>query len=89
MLNLVLKIICCWNSQRVLIACAFGPGRVLFVRNSSSVFELQVNSYISTSSTTSTLRLPLYILSVVDAYQKAYGTGKRVMVMMVIMYCEK
>jgi len=26
--------------------------------------------------TASTLRLPLYILSAVDAYQKAYGTGK-------------
>ena len=34
-------------------------------------------SYISTSSTTSTLRLPLYILSAVSAYQKAYGTGKK------------
>ena len=42
-------------------------------------------SYISTSSTTSTLRLPLYILSVVSAYQKAYGTGKRVMMVMVVM----
>jgi hypothetical protein len=31
-----------------------------------------------------TLRLPLYILSAVDAYQKAYGTGKRVMMMMVV-----
>ena len=41
-------------------------------------------SYISTSSTTSTLRLPLYIFSVVDAYQKAYGTGKRVMVMVMM-----
>ena len=41
--------------------------------------------YISTSSTTSTLRLPLYILSAVDAYQKACGTGKNVMVMMVMM----
>ena len=41
--------------------------------------------YISTSSTTSTLRLPLYILSAVSAYQKAYGTGKNVMVMMVMM----
>ena len=36
-------------------------------------------SYISTFSTTSTLRLPVYIMSVVDAYQKAYGTVKRVM----------
>ena len=36
-------------------------------------------SYISTFSTTSTLRLPVYILSAVDAYQKAYGTGKNVM----------
>jgi hypothetical protein len=35
--------------------------------------------YISTFSTTSTLRLPVYILSAVDAYQKAYGTAKRVM----------
>jgi hypothetical protein len=32
-------------------------------------------SYISSSSTASTLHLPLYILSAVSAYQKAYGTG--------------
>ena len=44
-----------------------------------------VNSYISTSSTTSTLRLPLYILSAVDAYQKAYGTGKNVMMMVMVL----
>jgi hypothetical protein len=31
------------------------------------------------------LRLPLYILSAVDAYQKAYGTGKRVMMMVMVM----
>ena len=42
-------------------------------------------------TTTSTLRLPLYILSAVDAYQKAYGTGKNVMLMLqsVLMYCVK
>ena len=48
--------------------------------------------YISTFSTTSTLRLPVYILSVVDAYQKAYGTEKNVMLMLiqsVLMYCRK
>ena len=48
------------------------------------LYTVQYSSYISTSSTTSTLRLPLYILSVVDAYQKAYGTGKRVMVMVMM-----
>jgi hypothetical protein len=31
------------------------------------------------------LRLPLYILSEVDAYQKAYGTGKNVMVVVMVM----
>jgi hypothetical protein len=31
------------------------------------------------------LRLPLYILSAVDAYQKGTNTGKNVMVMMVVM----
>ena len=47
-----------------------------------------IYSYISTFSTTSTLRLPVYILSAVDAYQKAYGTAKRVMLMLqsVLMY---
>ena len=52
-----------------------------------TVHEGETVLYISTSSTTSTLRLPLYILSVVSAYQKAHGTGKRVR--MVLMYCEK
>jgi hypothetical protein len=30
------------------------------------------------------LRLPLYILSAIDAYQKAYGTGKNVMMVVVV-----
>jgi hypothetical protein len=30
------------------------------------------------------LRLPLYILSAVNAYQKAYETGKRVMMMVMM-----
>jgi hypothetical protein len=51
------------------------------------LFALDVVKFskISSSSTTSTLRLPLYILSEVDAYQKAYGTGKRVIVVMVVL----
>jgi hypothetical protein len=43
--------------------------------------EEAMDGTISTFSTTSTLRLPVYILSAVDAYQKAYGTAKRVMLM--------
>ena len=34
-------------------------------------------SDVSTSSTTSTLRLPLYILSAVDAYKKSVRNGKK------------
>jgi hypothetical protein len=30
------------------------------------------------------LRLPLYILSAIDAYQKAYGTRKNVMMVVVV-----
>jgi hypothetical protein len=30
------------------------------------------------------LRLPLYILSAVDAYQKANGTGKNVLIIIII-----
>jgi hypothetical protein len=53
-------------------------------RETGNVRTQSVLSYISTSSTTNTLRLPLYILSEVDPYQKAYGTGKRVMMVMVM-----
>ena len=53
-------------------------------------YVLYVRSLTFTSSATSTLRLPLYILSAVSAYQKAYGTGKNVMLLQsVLMYCVK
>ena len=41
--------------------------------------------YLNTSSTTSTLRLPLYILSAVRAYQKRTDTGQRVMLIIMLM----